>query len=87
MWEKHVGMQEEADKEEERELTPDEIGRKIASQWTSDPDAAGSGDSPVADKGTVQEEEELEDSSGTSEAHDVSSLVFSVYCCTAQRAD
>ena len=39
-----VSMQEEADKQEERELTPDEMGRKIASQWMTDPDAAGTGD-------------------------------------------
>ncbi len=47
--------QEEADKEEERELTPDEIGRKIASQWTTDPDAAGSG----LESGSEEQEEEL----------------------------
>lgn len=53
-------MQEEVDKEEEQELTPDEIGRKIASQWTTDPDAAGSGlesDSAEADE-EIQEEED-----------------------------
>ena len=71
-----VGMQEEADKEEERELTPDEIGRKIASQWTTDPDAAGSGDSTDAVDQTMQEEDNVEDtSSGTEEADDVSPCV------------
>ena len=48
------------DKEEEQELTPDEIGRKIASQWTTDPDAAGSSvhsDSAEADE-EIQEEED-----------------------------
>ncbi len=47
--------QEEADKEEERELTPDEIGRKIAAQWTTDPDAAGSG----LESGIEEQEEEV----------------------------
>lgn len=47
--------QEEADKEEERELTPDEVGRKIASQWTTDPDAAGS----ALESGSEEQEEEL----------------------------
>ncbi len=49
--------QEEADKEEERELTPDEIGRKIASQWTTDPDAAGSS----LESGSEEQEEELDE--------------------------
>ena len=49
--------QEEADKEEEQELTPDEIGRKIASQWTTDPDAAGSG----LESGSEKQEEELDE--------------------------
>ena len=35
-------LQEAAEEEEERELSADEMGRKIASQWTTDPDAAGS---------------------------------------------
>lgn len=76
-------MQKEADKEEERELTPDEMGRKIASQWTTDPDAAGSGDSSADDTGAMQEEGEAEDTgSGTAEADDVS-LCVHVYCCSA----
>ena len=33
---------QEAVEEEEKELSADEMGRKIASQWTTDPDAAGS---------------------------------------------
>ena len=49
--------QEEADKEEERELTPDEIGRKIASQWTTDPNAASSG----LEYGSEEQEEELDE--------------------------
>lgn len=68
-----LDIQEEADKEEERELTPDEMGRKIASQWTTDPDAAGSGDSSDVDKGNMQEAEEAEGTgTGTVEADDVS---------------
>ena len=51
-------VQEEADKEEDRELTPDEIGRKIASQWTTDPGAAGSGDSSVAEAEELGDEEQ-----------------------------
>ena len=47
--------QEEAEKEQE-ELTPDEIGRKIASQWTTDPDAAGSS----SESDTTKEEEGVE---------------------------
>lgn len=61
-----VGLQKEADKEEARELTPDEMGRKIASQWTTDPDAAGSGE-----EGTIQEGEEDEAENSTEVAHDV----------------
>ncbi len=64
--------QEEADKEEERELTPDEIGRKIASQWTTDPDAAGSG----LKSGNEEQEEKLDDEEeqdavGADEHHEV----------------
>ena len=70
-------MQEAADKEDERELTPDEIGRKIASQWTTDPDAAGSGDSPDAVEQTMQEEDDVGDT-GTRE--EVSSCVHA--CCS-----
>lgn len=51
-------VQQETDKEEGRELTPDEIGRKIASQWTTDPDAAGSADSSAADEEELGDEEE-----------------------------
>ena len=71
-----VFLQEEADKEAERDLTPDEIGRKIASQWTTDPDAAGSGES--SDESSDAEEEAVQDedsSSSTQEADDVSILV------------
>ena len=64
-----VGLQKEADKEEARELTPDEMGRKIASQWTTDPDAAGSGDS--SEERTIQEGEEEEAEDSTEVAHDV----------------
>lgn len=75
-----VGMQKEADKEEERELTPDEIGRKIASQWTTDPDAAGSGDSSDPARKPLQEEDEAQDtSSGTEQADDVSPCARA--CC------
>ncbi|KAL3130419.1 hypothetical protein ABBQ38_008242 [Trebouxia sp. C0009 RCD-2024] len=66
----HV-LKEEADKEEERDLTPDEIGRKIASQWTTDPDAAGSGESSDAEEEGVQDEES---GSSSQEADDAESL-------------
>ena len=55
-------LQGEADKEKEREMTPDEIGRKIASQWTTDPDAAGSGSASGTEEEELQEEDEEEDS-------------------------
>lgn len=46
-------LPQEAAEEEEKELTPDEMGRKIASQWTTDPEAADSTQSstpaPAAD--------------------------------------
>ena len=64
-------MQDEAVEEEERELTPDEIGRKIASQWTTDPDAAGSS----LEAGTAQEEEGKEGSQGSESAAEDSKVV------------
>ena len=62
--------QEEADKEEEQELTPDEIGRKIASQWTTDPDAAGSSLESNIEEQEEELEEEEEDAVGADD-HEV----------------
>lgn len=63
----HV-IKEEAEKEEE--LTPDEIGRKIASQWTTDPDAAGSGRELDQEEEEQPDEEEEESEDSMTEDHD-----------------
>lgn len=46
---------QEAAEQEEKELTPDEMGRKIASQWTTDPEAAGSAQSTTLDANAAEE--------------------------------